>query len=99
MSGEFTPTTKQVRDGYRYDPEAEYHDPITPHHVTNGRAFDRWYAAEIAAAKAEALREFADAVLLQFAAKGEGEDDLLKTTPGFIAGIARARADQIEARS
>ena len=59
MSGEFTPTTKQVRDGYRYDPEAEYHDPITPHHVTNGRAFDAWYAAEIAAAKAEAWDECA----------------------------------------
>ena len=57
MSGEFTPTTKQVRDGYRYDPEAEYHDPITPHHVTNGRDFDAWYAAEIAAAKAEAWDE------------------------------------------
>ena len=66
MSGEFTPTTEQVRDGYRYDPEAEYHDPITPHHVTNGRAFDRWYAAEIAAAEkrgaVRALREAAEAV-------------------------------------
>lgn len=52
---EYTPTTQQVRDGYRYDSEAEYHDPVTPHHVINGRAFDRWYSAEIAKAKADAL--------------------------------------------
>lgn len=45
MSDEFTPTTEQVRDGYRYDPEAEWRDPITPHHIINGRAFDRWLAA------------------------------------------------------
>lgn len=51
---DYTPTTEQVRDGYRYDPEAEYHDPVTPHHVTSGRAFDRWYAAEVRKAKAEA---------------------------------------------
>lgn len=43
---EYTPSTKQVRDGYRYDPEAEYRDPITPHHEINGRAFDRWLASE-----------------------------------------------------
>lgn len=54
---EHTPTTEQVRDGYRYDPEAEYRDPLTPHHVINGRAFDRWYAAEVRKAKAEAWDE------------------------------------------
>ena len=25
---EYSPTTQQVRDGYRYDPEDEYRDPI-----------------------------------------------------------------------
>jgi hypothetical protein len=61
---EFTPTTTQVRDGYRYDPEAEYRDPITPHHEINGRAFDRWLAAHDAAveraAAVKALRPVAD---------------------------------------
>ncbi|SNS43379.1 hypothetical protein SAMN06309944_0237 [Micrococcales bacterium KH10] len=54
---EYTPTTEQVRDAYSFDPVAEYHDPITPHHVINGRAFDRWLAAHEAEVKAEALRE------------------------------------------
>ena len=88
MSGEFTPTTEQVRDGYRYDPEVEYHDPITPHHVINGRAFDRWYAAEIAAAKAEALREAAEA--WQVETRG--------VRPGPSNFMTR-RAEQIEAES
>ena len=41
---EFTPTTQQVRDGYRYDPEDEYRDPIgAPQRSAEaGRAFDRW---------------------------------------------------------
>ena len=38
----YTPTTEQVRDGFRYDELAEWYDPVTPHHVINGRAFDRW---------------------------------------------------------
>ena len=41
---DFTPTTVQVRDGYRFDPEDEYRDPINaPFRAKeNGRAFDRW---------------------------------------------------------
>ena len=93
---DYTPTTQEVLSTYLMGCE-RVNPAFGPERETEW--FKRWFAAEIAAAKAEALREFADAVLLQFAAKGEGEDDLLKTTPGFIAGIARARADQIEARS
>jgi hypothetical protein len=54
---EFTPTTTQVRDGYRYDPEAEYRDPITPHHEINGRAFDRWLAERDRRVRSEAWDE------------------------------------------
>src|SRR5690606_22917367 len=52
----WVPTDTQVRDGFRYDPEAEYRDPITPHHEINGRAFDRWLAKHDAGVAAKALR-------------------------------------------
>ena len=44
---DFTPTIQQVRDGYRYDLEDEYRDPIgAPQRSAEaGRAFDRWLAA------------------------------------------------------
>lgn len=39
---DWTPTTEQVRDGYRYDPEEEWRNPGSNAHITNGYAFDRW---------------------------------------------------------
>lgn len=42
MADDYTPTTEQVRDGYRFDPEAEYHNPTVNWAEKNGRAFDRW---------------------------------------------------------
>lgn len=58
------PTTEQVRDGFRYDELAEWYDPVTPHHVINGRAFDRWLNQIEAAAEqrgaVKALRDAAD---------------------------------------
>lgn len=60
------------------------------------RAFDRWHAEEIRKAKAEALRSFAAGVESRFEDQGLTRDDLIKTTPGFIAGIAEEAAKQIE---
>jgi hypothetical protein len=42
---ERTPTTEQVRSAYSYDPEADYHDPLTNHTHQHEREFDRWLAA------------------------------------------------------
>jgi flavin-dependent dehydrogenase len=55
----FTPTTEQVRYGYAMDPEGEYRDPIGYPAYERGlrRAFDRWLAARIREAKAEAWDE------------------------------------------
>lgn len=43
---DFTPSTEQVRDGYRFDPEAAFYDPIHEEAIAReaGRAFDRWLA-------------------------------------------------------
>lgn len=41
---DYTPTTEQVCEGYSYDPEAEYRDPITNHAALNRQAFNRWLA-------------------------------------------------------
>lgn len=53
---EFSPTTTDVRNGYSYDPEAEYYDPLTNHTLNNRRAFDRWLAAHDAEKDAEIER-------------------------------------------
>lgn len=54
----FIPTTDQVRDGYAYDPEYEYHNPTDTGYVHFNRAtFDRW----LSKVKAEAWDEGAAA--------------------------------------
>lgn len=55
--GPFTPTTDQVRDGYRLDPMDDYHDPVNAgaNAERNGRAFDRWLARVKEDARAGAL--------------------------------------------
>ena len=60
---DYTPNPQQVRDGYRYDPEDDYHNPLQAHANAerNGRAFDRWLEQVKARARADAL---ADAGLL-----------------------------------
>lgn len=92
---DYTPTTEQVRDGYRYDTEAEYRDPITPHHEINGRAFDRWLKAHDAQVAAQALRDAADAL---DAYQGDVPDDPRWTCDLGYYGEAewlRDRANQI----
>ena len=41
---DYTPTTQQVRDGYRFDPEEDYYNPLQAGANTEraGRDFDRW---------------------------------------------------------
>ena len=60
---DWIPTTQQVRDGYRYDPEDEYRNPL--HAGANaeraGRDFDRWLEQVKAETRDDAL---ADAGLL-----------------------------------
>ena len=73
---DYTPTTEQVRDGYRYDPVAEYYGPITPHHVINGRAFDRWLAAHDAEVAATTLRDVATALASSFHPSLSDEDTI-----------------------
>ena len=46
-------------------------------------------------AAAKTLENFATRVLERFAARGNGEESWITTTPGFIAGIAREEAKQI----
>ena len=58
---DWTPTTKQVRDGYRFDPEEDYYNPLQAgaNAERAGRDFDRW----LEQVKAEAWDEgFADGV-------------------------------------
>ena len=59
---DWTPTTEQVRDGYRYDPADDYYNPVQAgaNAERNGRAFDRWLAQTLREAKAEALQDAAD---------------------------------------
>ena len=54
-----TPTTEQVRDGYRYDPEDDYYNPLQAgaNAERNGRDFDRWLDQTLREAKAEAWDE------------------------------------------
>ena len=56
---DWTPTTEDVRDGYRYDPADDYYNPVQAgaNAERNGRAFDRWLAQTIREAKAEAWDE------------------------------------------
>ena len=44
MSDDYMPTTEQVRDGYRYDPEYDYYNPLEAgaNVELRGLAFDRW---------------------------------------------------------
>ena len=67
---DWTPTTEQVRDGYRYDAEYEYHNPLSTEHVRLGRAFDRWLAAHDAQVRAEERERIAQAIV----------DELARTT-------------------
>ena len=41
---DWTPTTEQVRNGYRYDPEDDYYNPLQAgaNAERNARDFDRW---------------------------------------------------------
>lgn len=59
----WTPTTEQVRDGYAYDPEDEYRDPINAAgNVRQAkRAFDRWLEQERVIARAEGAAKAASA--------------------------------------
>ena len=52
---DYTPTTQQVRDGYRFDPEEDYYNPLQAGANTEraGRDFDRW----LKQVKAEAWEE------------------------------------------
>ena len=52
---DYTPTTKQVRDGYRYDPLDDYYNPVQAGAIAErkGRDFDRW----LEQVKAEAWNE------------------------------------------
>ena len=61
--GQFTPTTRQVRDGYRFAPRGDYHDPVSAaaNADRNGRAFDRWLRRHEEKVMAEAWREGYDA--------------------------------------
>ena len=60
--GQFTPTTRQVRDGYRFDPMDDYHDPVNAgaNADRNGRAFDRWLRRHEEKVMAEAWDEGAE---------------------------------------
>ena len=58
----FTPTTQQVRDGFRFDPEDEWRDPVGAimRAIEAGRAFDRWLAAHDAELREQIARELVD---------------------------------------
>lgn len=88
MSADYTPTTNDVRHYY-----SRSMDRLS---IDGGSAFDAWHAEEIRKAKTEALRSFAAGVESRFENQGLTRDDLIKTTPGFIAGIAEEAAKQIE---
>ena len=55
-------TDNQVEDGFSYEPEYEYHNPIGygAHVQGNRRAFRRWLAEVERAAAAKALTDAAD---------------------------------------
>lgn len=81
---EYTPSTDEVRDVFASDEFGELKDRWA-------EEFDRWHAAEIRRAKAEALRDAAVAV-------GSASTSACKT-PGCHRAdqiILEARADQIE---
>lgn len=56
---DWIPTTEQMRDGYRYDPEYDYYHPLEAgaNVELRGLAFDRWLAQTLREAKAEAWEE------------------------------------------
>ena len=56
---DYTPTTQQVRDGYRYDPEYDYYNPLEAgaNVELRGLAFDRWLEQVKAEARADALAD------------------------------------------
>ena len=53
----FTPTTRQVRDSYRFNPEDDYYDPVNAgaNAERSGRAFDRWLSKVKEDARAGAM--------------------------------------------
>ena len=55
---DWTPTTEQVRDGYRYDPEYDYYHPLEAgaNVELRGLAFDRWLSQVKAEAWCEGKR-------------------------------------------
>lgn len=59
---EYTPTMKQIEDGYAHDPESEYRDPVNYGSTVaaNRRAFRRALEAHDREVTAEVLREAAD---------------------------------------
>ena len=61
---DFTPTTEQVRDGFRFDPEDEWRDPVgaVMRAIEAGRAFDRWLAAHDAELRAQIAADVAHAI-------------------------------------
>ena len=94
---DWTPTTQQVRDGYRYDPEYDYYNPL--HESANvelrGLAFDRWLEQVKAEARDDAL---ADAGLL--ARPLPTRDEIAEKLRGLPIGYGhhQTRVDTDEAR-
>lgn len=60
---EYTPTTRQIEDGFAHEPEYEYHNPVGygAHVQSNRRAFQRWLAEVERAAAEKAWEEGFDA--------------------------------------
>lgn len=60
---DWTPTSQQVRDGYRYDPEYDYYNPLQAgaNAELRGLAFDRW----LEQVKAEAWEEGHEAAAMR----------------------------------
>ena len=87
---EYTPNTEAVREQYTRE---------QPPHIgtasEKSAEFDRWYAAEIAAAKAEALREASRAVPFPIDPYGGFDYESLRAAYVQITNSLRDRADQI----
>ena len=87
---DYTPTTKQVRDGYRFDPEEDYYNPLQAgaNAERAGRDFDRW----LEQVKAEAWEEGKRAGLRQ--SDWEHGD-----TPTMYVAVNPYRKEQAEMNS
>lgn len=97
---ETTLTTKQVEDGFAYEPEYEYSNPTDTGYVErNRRAFRKWHAAELRKERVKTLREFADDPdVYSPEVEGESSDFDRGNNHGadYLMGLARARADEME---